>query len=241
MKKSPSLSSVARWSTTHTPKTGRAARSSQQYSGLPGLAASLILISILFSACTNPFGGSASNTPTTGAEQGLSTVHWCGKPLMVFRDEKAVTATATATTTPSTASTITNWSVVKSNLGFTVYLPTSLPQGACLVSAQATIHDAIYGGKGSFTIGYLLPDHTSLSFSEAPLKLKSAAFQCEQNATPTNSSKQKVTPTASAATTQLCSGAKDTTNIVIGGSGTVQHLQQIFDSLQPDVTWMPAS
>lgn len=239
MKKSPSLSSVARWFATRTPKTGRAVRSSQQYVGLCCLAASLILISILFSACNNPFGGSASNTPTTGAGQGLSTVHWCGKPLMVFRDEKA--ATATAMTTPSTASTITNWSVVKSNLGFTVYLPTSLPQGACLVSAQATIHDAIYGGKGSFTIGYLLPDHTSLSFSEAPLKLKSAAFQCEQNATPTSSGKQKATPTASAAATQLCSGAKNTTNIVIGGSGTVQHLQQVFDGLQPDVTWMPAS
>ncbi len=236
MKKSLFLSSVARWPGVRLPKTGRVVRSPQKYIGLFCGATSLILISMLFSACSNPFGSaSTSGTSAAASGQELSALHWCGKPLMVFHDEKAA-----ATGTP-TASAITDWSVVKNNLGFTIYLPASLPQGSCLVSAQATIHDAIYGGKGSFTIGYLLPDHTSLSLSEAPLKLKSGAFQCEQNATPTSNSKPATTPTVSTPTIQLCSGAKNTTNIVIGGAGSVQHLQQLFDGLQPDVTWMPAS
>ena len=241
MKKLPSLSYVVRWLTARAPKTGHAMRSPQKYAGLFCLAASLFLCSMFFSACSNPFGGSSSVTPTASTQQGLSAIHWCGKPLMVFRDEGAVTPTATATAASVTPSTITNWSVVKSNLGFTVYLPASLPRGACLVSAQATIHDAIYAGKGSFTIGYLLPDHTPLSLSEAPLKLQSAAFQCEQKATPTGNGKPATTPTASTTPVQLCSGAKSATNIVIGGAGTVQHLQQIFDGLHSDINWMPAS
>jgi hypothetical protein len=174
---------------------------------------------------------------------------------MVFRDEGAAsattpqatttaTATATATTTPQTGAgtpqTITDWSIVKANLGFTVYLPGTLPTGSCLVSAQATIHDPIFGG--SFTIGYLLPDHTSLSLSEAPLKTQNASFQCNPtNTTPTTSGKGTPVASPTQAPNQLCSGAKDTTNIVISGPGSVDHLQQIFNSLQADVNWVPAS
>jgi len=114
------------------------------------------------------------------------------------------------------------------------------------VSAQATIHDPIFGGN--FTIGYLLPNHTSLSFSEAPLKLQNTTFQCNPtgaNTTPTPAaSKTPVTGTASPIPTtpsQLCSGAKNTTNIVLSGPGTTDQLQQIFNSLQPDINWIPAS
>src|SRR5581483_12382525 len=128
------------------------------------LAAGLMLVSMLFSACSGLFGGGSSSTPTPSTRP-LSHIDWCAKPLMVFRDEGAVTpvptATATATATPSgtatatatatatqtpvatgsptagpgTPTTITDWSVVKANLGFTLYLPASLPNGSCLVSA----------------------------------------------------------------------------------------------------------
>lgn len=256
----------------------RDGHSGERTSRLPGraslsLAAGLLLVSMLFSACSGLFGGGPSSTPTPST-QPLSHIGWCAKPLMVFRDEGAITpvptatgtvtpagtatatGTATSTQTPATASptmgagtptTITNWSVVKANLGFTLYLPASLPGGSCLVSAQATIHDPIFGG--SFTIGYLLPDHSSLSISEAPLKSQNTSFQCNPTSiatTPTANPTGKGTPVVAAATptatpNQLCSGAKNTTNIVLSGPGSESSLQQIFNNLQPNVNWIPAS
>ncbi len=239
------------------------------------LAVGIFLGCIFLSACSSPFGGSGTGARSTSTStQTLSKIAWCEKPLMIFRDEGATAmattgATATATSTASTPAagasatatatsisaastptagagtpqTVTDWSLVKANLGFTVYLPTTLPSGSCLVSAQATIHDPIFGG--SFTIGYLLPDHTSLSFSEAPLKSQNTTFQCNSTTsatTPTSSkTSTKATPTPTPNTGQLCSGAKTTTNIVLSGPGTADHLQQIFNTLQPDVNWIPAS
>lgn len=252
------LSSVVRQSGTRTAQAGAGTRRSRKYTGLY-LVAGLILVSTLLAACSNPFGGAqATPTPSTRA---LSKIAWCTKtPLMVFRDENAITptpsptttATATATSTPTagpgTPTTITNWSVVKANLGFETYLPTTLPNGTCLVSAQATIHDPILGG--SFTIGYLFSDHTSLSLSEAPL-LKSqgnVAFQCNPTGlttTPTPGSSKSTpvatsTATATVAPSQLCIGSKGSTSITIAGAGTVAHLQQIFSNLQANVNWIPA-
>lgn len=248
MRRPVSLFSVVRWLDLRALKSGRSANRLSRRAGL-FLAAGLILLSICISACSD--GGSSTQTPTPSTRP-LSKIGWCGKASMVFRDEGApgatttpqATATATATTTPQTGAgtpqTITDWSVVKANLGFTVYLPGTLPTGSCLVSAQATIHDPIFGG--SFTIGYLLPDHTSLSISEAPLKTQNASFQCNPtSATPTTSGKGTPVASPTQAPNQLCSGAKDTTNIVISGPGSVDHLQQIFNSLQTDVNWVPAS
>lgn len=224
------------------------------------LAAGIFLVCIFLSACSTPFGG-APSTPTASV-QALNKIKWCTKPLMVFRDEGAVTPTVTATTTSGTSTptvtatastpastptiglgtpqTVTDWSLVKANLGFTVYLPTTLPAGSCLVSAQATIHDPIFGG--SFTIGYLLPDHTPLSFSEAPLKSQNTTFQCNPTNSTSTPTASKATPTATGSTPgQLCSGAKSTTNIVLSGPGTTAHLQQIFNSLQPNSNWIPAT
>jgi hypothetical protein len=157
------------------------------------------------------------------------------------------TTTVTATVAPGTPSTISDWSEVEANLGFTVFLPSKLPGNTCLVNAQATIHDPIIGG--SFTIGYLLPDHSALSLSEAPLISQNIAFQCNPSsgATPqTNATPKAGTPTPSPGATQgvpllLCSGAKDTTNIVMSARGSTDQLQQIFNNLQPHITWIPAS
>lgn len=160
----------------------------------------------------------------------------------------ANTPTSTVTVAPGTPTTITDWSQVEAGLGFTVYLPATLPAGTCLVNAQATIHDPIIGG--SFTIGYLLPDHSALSLSQAPLISHNTAFQCNTSngTTPqANSTPKSGTPVASPKATQeapllLCSGAKDNkTNIVMSARGSVDQLQQIFNNLQPNVTWIPAS
>jgi hypothetical protein len=203
----------------------------------------------------------------------LTKLHWCGKPLMIFRDEGAPvtvtpasatpttgatgTATATAKVTPSvaattpatrtaavgTATTITDWAQVEPNLGFTVYLPPTLPQASCLTSASGTIHDPILGG--SFTIGYLLPDHSSVSLSEAPLRSQSSTFQCIVSpSTGTSGSGSKggtATPGKTETAMQVCTGARDTTRIVFSARGATDSLQRFFTSLQPHVNWVPAS
>lgn len=241
------------------------------YLALSGLVAGLLLVS-----CSNPFASAQPGpTATLSATVPLAKLSWCGKSNMLFRDEGAVpTATATATSTstatatsggsstatatvgssptptigPGTPTTLTDWKVVKADLGFTVFLPVNLPRGSCLVSAQATVHDPTFGG--SFLIGYLLPDHTSITISEAPLTSQSATFQCSvSNSSPT----QKSGPSATATGTpqvpasptpiplQLCSGARETTNIVLSARRSVEYLQQTFTALQSNVTWIPTS
>jgi hypothetical protein len=156
-----------------------------------------------------------------------------------------VGSTPTTTVAPGTPTTISDWSEVEANLGFTVFLPSKLPRNTCLVNAQATIHDPIIGG--SFTIGYLLPDHSALSLSEAPLISQNIAFQCNPSngATPqTNASPKTGTPISSPGATQevpllLCSGAKETTNIVMSARGSIDQLQMIFNNLQSHITWIP--
>lgn len=255
----------------------------------PTLALTLLLLigSMALAACTGlNFGSSSSGgvTPTsTPSRQALSKLSWCGKPLVLFRDEGApgsptATGTATATVTATTTATgtvtatgtatgtatatatrtatsgpttITDWSQVQPELGFTVYLPTTLPTKTCLVSVSGTIHDPIFGG--SFIIGYLLPDHSSISLSEAPLRSQSQQFQCSPSSTVSGTPSANGTPksgtatpgkgataTATATPTQLCSGAKGNTNIFFSAPGTTAQLQQFFSALQPDVDWTPA-
>lgn len=176
---------------------------------------------------------SASASPTATATAGTSPT---------------ASASASPTTGTGPPTTVTDWNVVKSNLGFTVFLPANLPHDACLVSAQATIHDPTFGG--SFLIGYLLPDHTSITISEAPLTSQNATFQCSvSNSSTTQQSgpptKATGTPVGTASPTpvplQLCSGARETTNIVLSARRSVEYLQQTFNALQPNVSWIPAS
>jgi hypothetical protein len=215
------------------------------------LATILFLSNLFLASCTSLFGGnSGPNAAAMPSELEITQLHWCGKPSMLFRDEGTVatpTTTATATVVPGTPRTISDWSEVEANIGFTVFLPSTLPRNTCLVNAQATIHDPIIGG--SFTIGYLLPDHSALSLSEASLISQNIAFQCNPSngATPqANATPKAGTPTPSPGSTPgvpllLCSGAKDTTNIVMSARGSTDHLQQIFNNLQPRIPWIPAS
>ena len=249
------------------------------------LALLMLLVSIAMIACSGPGpGGNGGSTPTsTPSRQSLAKLTWCGKPLVLFRDEGATptpgstttgtvtstatatasptasgtpTGTATATVTPSpTASgprTITDWSQVQPELNFTVYLPATLPAHTCLVSVSGTVHDPIFGS--SFIIGYLLPDHSSISLSEAPLRSQNQQFQCSPSSTTSGTPSASGTPKSGTATpgtgatatptttpAQLCSGAKGNTNIFFSAPGTTAQLQQFFNALQPNVDWMPAS
>lgn len=255
------LSSVGRWLSY---------QSMRKYVHRP-LLIGLFLSSILLASCTGLFGGGSGAPPTpTSSQLPLAKLHWCSKPSMVFRDEgaaptPAATAAPTATTTPGvtgtptppgsptaapkpgpgTPATLTDWTEVKTNLGFTVYLPATLPRGSCLVSAQATVHDPIFGG--SFTIGYLLPDHSSITLSEAPLSSQNTAFQCSvsgnpgpQPATTPKAGTPQPSPTPTQAPIQLCSGARENTNIVLSARRSADYLQQFFNALQPDIPWIPA-
>jgi hypothetical protein len=233
--------------------------------------ACLMLAAFLLASCSGPGlgGGSASPTATpTPSRLALSKLHWCKKPFILFRDEHApttktpaatatpsaaatagATATASAARTPTgspTPSTLTDWSQVKPLLGFTVYLPSTLPAQSCLVSVSGTVDDPIFGG--SFIIGYTLPDKSPISFSEAPSRPNGSDFQCTsmKGATigaPANAA--VVTPTPKSSPTQppilACIGIKGTTNIVFSGHGTEASLKQIFDNLKPDVAWVPAA
>ncbi len=232
---------------------------------LLALAASLFLSSFLFAACSG-FGGGGPTSPTstsTASSLALAKLHWCNKASILFRDEHApvtatatataatpiasvtptTTATATPTATPAGATSITDWSQVQPNLGFTVYLPQTLPAASCLVSASGTFHDPIFGG--SFNIGYLLPDHSSVTLAEAPARSNSLSFQCSPSGNPAPQAPQSgtATPTGSPTATPLllCTGVRDGTNIVFSARGNQTTLQQFFNNLQPNVSWVPAS
>lgn len=203
------------------------------------LALCLCFFSVALSACSL-FGSSQNPTGnSTTATVALNQIKWCGKALMLFEDRGV---TASSTTTAGTPQTVTSWETVTANLGFNAYLPASLPAGTCLVSAQATIHDPIFAAKGSFTIGYLLPNHTALSLSEAPAS-KQMNFTCIAASGVTATIQTTATTTASPTQTptQLCSGVKNSTSIIISSSSTVSQLQQLFANLQTNIAWIPTA
>jgi hypothetical protein len=162
---------------------------------------------------------------------------------MLFRDAQvsrpspggASTPVASVTQATSTPTTLTNWNQIKNQLGFAVYLPASLPVGTCLMSASGTLHDPVMGGR--FSIGFVLPDHDSISLSEAPTQSQDQAFQCSPvgnviSSTPTSGN-------AAQPPVQLCAGVHDKTNIVFSARGATNALQSFFRNLQPNVNWIP--
>lgn len=192
------------------------------------------LLAVILTACAS--GGNTTNnpqtTPTTTVS--LGQIHWCGKPSMLFRDDGAST-NGTKTNTTVTPTTINDWNQFKTSLGFTLYLPATLPQGTCLSSAFGTVHDAVFGS--SFTIGFMLPNHDPLTFSEAPLRSQDPKFQCSATTNNTSGTSANAKQTA----IQLCTGARNTTNVVFSARGSTGDLQNFFQQLQPDVNWLPAA
>src|SRR5258707_757828 len=109
-----------------------------------------LLLTLALAGCDG--GGSTTSHSIAVA---LSQLTWCDRPIIEFQDNGT-----TAQTTPS------KWDKVHDQLGFTVYLPPSLPKGSCLVLAGGPIHDPIYGGHMSVT--YEPPASGPGSFSPGP-------------------------------------------------------------------------
>src|SRR3989440_13065984 len=195
------------------------------------LSTCLLLSSFILVSCSGVNVGSSAAGPTakpTIPQVSLSKLHWCNKPFIIFRDEHApitltpgggtstVTAKATTGSTPAaipSPTTLTEWSQIKPNLGFTVFLPAALPAATCLVSASGTLNDPIF--RGNFIIGYLLPDNSPLSLSEAPVRTNSREFQCTSSneAAPqvprsTNSGTPAPTTSPTSVPALLCTGVK---------------------------------
>lgn len=201
------------------------------------LSIGLLLVGLLLASCDSG-GGNTPGAQSTPASTALSKLRWCDKPMIVFRDLGATGSqkSATPTTTPTT---LNDWSQVKPALGFTVYLPATLEAGTCLMSASGTLHDPIFGS--SFTIGYLLPDHSSISLSQAPLRSQQTVFQCSPAANTGSSTNGGVSSPTTTNDVQLCSGARGTTNIVFSAHGKPAALQQFFNALQSNVEWVPGN
>lgn len=222
------------------------------------LACLLFCLSLCVSACigdgnAKPTGGAtATATPAPAA---LTSFNWCGKPSEIFRDQ-ASSHVEGGTTQPTglgpaddKPKTVTDWNTVKQNLGFTIYLPKTLPSGSCLLSVSGSLRDPIFGSN--FTITYVLPNQDAISFSQAPVRVKNIAFQCNvsQSSSSTTAKdnagsgvKAASTPTSTAAQPpiQLCNGIRDQTNIVFSARGSTATLQQLFQNLRPNIDWTPA-
>ncbi len=226
------------------------------------ILATLLFVSVCLVGCSGLNVGGSSSTPTpkgvtattaSVSQVALADLHWCGKPILVFRDEgstKSSTPTVSGTPAPAvtpttvvipnaTPKTLTDWNQVEPNLGFTVFLPSTLPQGSCLISASGTIHDPTFGGI--FTIGYVLPNHDAISLSEAPLASQTSTFQCSPSSSTTGTKSSTPTPGPTVEPVQLCTGARSTTNIVLSARGATAALEQTFSALQPHVPWVPAN
>ncbi len=216
----------------------------------------LSLFALVLAACSSTgtvtpgAGNNAAGAQATPGPVALSSLHWCSKPSMVFRDQADPNAAKTASPAGlgpanGTPTALNDWNTVKSNLGFVVFLPKTLPAGSCLLNVSGSLRDPIFGSN--FTITYVLPDQSSVSFSQAPLRTQRADFQCNISNTVTGGTANKggtpsaaTTPEANANPVQLCNGVRDKTNIVFSARGTTTTLQQFFQNLQPDVNWTPA-
>jgi hypothetical protein len=190
-------------------------------------AAPALALVVVLGGCTL-FGGSSTTTGTQ-SERNLAQLAWCDKPLVEFQDDGTTAQT-----------TLTHWDDVKGQLGFTPYLPDFLPTGTCLVVAGGSIHDPIYGGH--FSITYDLPATGPLSFSEAPKRPNlDTSFQCTQSAPASTPTPQTGTPSAQSGITRICLGVVSGTSISIASRQSQDDLKTLFNSLQANVSWVPAS
>ncbi|MEO7000968.1 MAG: hypothetical protein ABI068_04115 [Ktedonobacterales bacterium] len=167
-----------------------------------------LLLALTLAGCS--FGGDSN-----ASGRGLTQIPWCDQPLISFQDDSTSAQTLTS-----------DWSSVKTELGFTPYLPPTLPNGSCLDLAGGSIHDPIFGARLSIT--YTLPSNVSLSFSEAP---KRGSL---------SSSVQYATSSQVSGTT-LCIGSLKDTTITIASNQSQGNVQTLFTQLKPNVDWLPAT
>jgi hypothetical protein len=205
--------------------------------GLLALGSALAL-GLMLAGCS---GGSSGLGAGGDNDVGLASVPWCDQPLMSFQDD--------GTTAQKT---ISDWSQVKDQLGFTPYLPATLPKGTCLALAGGSIHDPVFGGK--FSVTYVLPGSGALAFSEAPKRANiSEDLQCISSPVPgTTPSGSSSTPTATsgpstptatpqAAAPTICQGIVQNTSVTVVGRQSASDLKNLYNNLQGNVTWVPTS
>jgi hypothetical protein len=193
-----------------------------------------LLLALAVAACTLP--GQDTST-ASGSTLALTQVPWCDQPSINFQDDSKLSQPI-----------ITDWSKVQGQLGFTPYLPSSMPKGACLDLVGGTIHDPILGAQ--FRITYILPQSVPLSFSEAPKRGNlSSALQCSHATLPTGATggtptagattTPGATPTATPQSVTVCLGAISQTSVTLASLQSASGLQTLFQSLQPNVDWVP--
>ena len=225
----------------------------------------LMLLSVILAACSLGGGDNSGNTSSTapgGSSNqniALANLHWCGTPSEVFRDQASPQAgenvsTAQLGAADGKARNVSDWNTVKANLGFTLYLPPTMPEGTCLLSVASSLRDPVFGSN--FTITYILADHNPVSFSLAPVRnQRILPFQCSvsqessshsasgtSGATATATDTATATPVAKNKHTplQVCTGVQNKTSIVFSAYGQTSQLQQMFQSLQPNINWVPS-
>lgn len=196
----------------------------------------------------------ATHVSSTTSAVALSHLQWCDhKRDQTFRDDAS--ASLPYTPTPATQlgpangtpAALTNWSIVKANLGFSVFLPLTLPAHTCLLSAASVIRHPVIGSN--LVLTYMLANHETLTISQAPvLHVQNEPFQCSSTTGNTQKTTENsaATKPASGSTAQsdpvlICSGIRSTTNVVFSAHGTSASLLKLFMSLQPNVNWMPAA
>ncbi len=173
------------------------------------LAAALLALSL--AGCSLGSGSSSG-----ASAESLNALHWCDQPLVSFQDDSQ----------PSQQP-LTQWSEVKGQLGFTPYLPATLPKDSCLDLVGGSIHDPVFGAHLSVT--WVLPKTGPLSFSEAPKRnTDSSAPQCAQSQQGTD-------------TTTICIGTMGDASITIASHLSESELQAYFSKLQSNVDWAPTA
>lgn len=186
------------------------------------------LLAIATGAC------SGTSTPAPGPNAlALNQLPWCDQPSIIFQDDGKLSHPI-----------VQDWSVVQGQLGFTPYLPTSLPKGACLALVGGTIHDPIF--VGHFRITYTVPTSGPLSFSEAPKQTstgttQSGKLQCSA-VPPSSTPSTAATGTPGATPTPpltVCVGSIGNTNVSVAAAQTSSDLEHLFGTLQPNVDWVP--
>ncbi len=204
----------------------RGARSLRGPAMLPWGGALALLLTLVLAGCD---GGGSTTGHSNGV--GLSQLTWCDRPIIEFQDNGTTAQTTTS-----------KWEKVRDQLGFTVYLPPSLPKGSCLVLAGGTIHDPIYGGHMSIT--YDVPTSGPVSFSEAPKRANLAGkVQCTQDtqsrSTPGTSTPSTPSTPSTGSSTTVCLGTISNTSITIASRQSQADVQALFASLKANVDWVP--
>ena len=180
-----------------------------------GAVLGLSLVALSLAGCSLSLGANSSSSSVVSSDQNLNALPWCDQPLISFQDDSQHSQQLTA------------WSAVKDQLGFTPYLPTTLPAGSCLDLVGGTIHDPIFGGHLSVT--WVLPKTGPISFSEAPKRGSvSSTPQCTQS------------QQGSDATT-ICIAAMGDTSVTIASHLSASALQAYYANLQANVEWQPSS